>query len=485
MEGLRPKLEMFTGEEADRVIDHALGVLSKVGFLVENGDAKALLREAGIEEKGARFHPPEAAVRQALGTVPARVCLFDRDGALAADLGGDRVHFDPGSAAIHILDPGTKRRRPPVTRDLCHLAWVTQACKNIAAQSTALVPSDVPESFGDRFRLHVALLNSKKPIVTGTFGTDAFDVMKRMLVAVRGSEKALTERPLAVFDCCPTAPLTWSELTCQALVDCARSAIPAELVSMPMGGATAPVTLREMVVQHCAESLSGVLIHQLACPGAPLIWGGSPAAFDMRHGTTPMGAIETMMVDLGNAQVGKRLGLPTHAYMGMSDAKVLDWQNGMESGIGAILAALSGINMISGPGMLDFETTQSLEKLVLDDQVCGMALRLSRGISLDSAGEAVELIRELTVLGNFLGHRHTRASFRREQFLPSRLVDRATHDDWEASGGADARDRAEGEVRGILARGNPAPPADDLGRDLDELIRAEARRLGIEALPEV
>ena len=35
------------------------------------------------------------------------------------------------------------------------------------------------------------------------------------------------------------------------------------------------------------------------------------------------------------------------------------------SGIGATLAALSGINNVSGPGMLDFESCFSLEKLVL------------------------------------------------------------------------------------------------------------------------
>lgn len=485
MEPLRPKLELFTAEETDRIIDDALRVLASIGFKVENEEAQLLLRAAGAREVDGRFLASEEAVRRALETVPRAVVLFDREGRPALDLGGDRVHFDPGSAAIHILDPRTGRRRQPVTRDLRELAWVTDACRHVAAQSTALVPSDVPEVMGDRWRLYVALLSSKKPVITGTFAKDAFDVMKAMLVAVRGSEAGLADRPLAIFDCCPTPPLTWSDLTCQALVDCARSSIPAQLVSMPMGGATAPVSLREMIVQHCAESLSGVLIHQLAQPGSPVLWGGSPAAFDMRHGTTPMGAIETMMVDVGNAQVGKRLGLPTHAYMGMSDAKIVDWQNGMESGIGAVLGALAGINLVSGPGMLDFETTQSLEKLVLDDQICGMALRLVRGVSFDSAGQAFDLIRDLTGLGSFLGHRHTRASFRREQFLPSKLIDRATYDDWEAAGASDALARAAGEVREILSRGNPAPLPEDVKGELDGRMRAEARRLGIEELPDV
>ena len=483
MDAIRPRLQMFSDEQVKRIVDDALAVLSTVGFEVENTQAQTLLREARVRESAGRFFASEKAVRERLATVPSRVVVFDRGGEAALDLGGDRVHFDPGSAAIHILDAETGRHRPPVTSDLRHLAWVAEACRNIAGQSTGLVPGDVPEEMGDRWRLYVALLNSTKPVITGTFRKDGFEVMKAMLAAVRGGETALAAKPLAIFDCCPSPPLKWSDLTCQALVDCARARIPAELVSMPLGGATSPVTLREMVVQHAAESLSGVLLHQLAAPGAPIIWGGSPAAFDMRHGTTPMGAIETMMVDAGYAQVGKHLGMPTHAYMGMSDAKVVDWQTGTESGLGAVIGALAGVNLISGPGMLDFESCQSLEKLVLDDQLAGMALRLVRGISHDSSGEAVDLIRQVVELGGFLGHRHTRENFRKELFIPGKVIERGTYDSWEAAGARDAARVAEQEVRAILARGNPSPLPASVAGELDALIRAEARRLGVVGLP--
>jgi trimethylamine--corrinoid protein Co-methyltransferase len=485
MEPIRPKLELFSREQVDGVIADALAVLATVGFEVENTDAQELLRAAGVAQRNGRYCATETQVRSALATVPDRVVVFDREGRAALDLGSDRVHFDPGSAALWILDPETQRRRAPSSEDLCHLGWVTEACRHIAAQATALIPSDVPEAMGDRWRLYLALANSSKPVITGTFRKDAFAVMAAMLATVRGGAAELAQRPLAIFDCCPSPPLKWSDLTCQALIDCARAGIPAELVSMPLGGATAPVTLREMVVQHAAESLSGVLIHQLAAPGAPLIWGGSPAAFDMRHGTTPMGAIETMMVDVGDAQVGKHVGLPTHAYMGMSDAKLVDAQTGMESGIGTVLAALAGVNLVSGPGMLDFESCQSLEKLVLDDQVCGMALRLTQGISHGSANAAVELIRQLVEIGNFLGHRHTRENYRSEQFLPSKLIDRGTFDQWEAGGARSVAAAAADEVRSIVARGNPTPLPQDLQREIHRLISAEAHRLGAASLPEL
>lgn len=481
MDAVRPVLRLFTDEQVDRVIEDALRVLQATGFYVENGEALELLSEAGLRiDKGRAFAPPEA-VRRALATAPSRIPVYDRDGELALDLSGDRVHFDPGSAAIFFLDRESHRNREPVTRDLVHLAWVAQACGHIAGQSTGLVPSDVPQALADRWRLCVALANCRKPVVTGTFRKDAFEVMKALLVAVRGSEAALREKPLAIFDCCPTPPLKWSDLTCQALIDGARSGIPAEMVSMPMSGASSPVTLREVVVQHCAECLSGVLIHQLACPGAPIVWGGSPTGFDMRHGTTPMGAIETMMIDAAYAQVGKKLGLPTHAYMALSDAKAVDYQSGLETGTGAVLAALAGINVVSGPGMLDFESCISLEKLVLDNEACGMALRLARGIGHGSAGEAADLIREVVELGSFLAHPHTRKHFREELLIPGRAIDRATYGDWEKSGGKDAARRAAEEVDKILAKGNPAPAAPGLASELKAIMDQEAKRLGVDA----
>src|SRR4030066_1722302 len=164
--------------------------------------------------------------------------------------------------------------------------------------------------------------------------------MLDMLALFAGSREALREKPQAVFDVCPSPPLIWSNFGAQNLIVLARVGIPAQMVSMPLAGATAPVTLVGSVVQHAAECLSGIAIHQLANPGAPIVWGGAPAIFDMRKGTTPMGAIESAMIDIAYTQTGKYLGLPTHTYLGASDAKIVDAQSGMERGISVVLAAL-------------------------------------------------------------------------------------------------------------------------------------------------
>jgi len=478
----RPTLTLFSPQEPDRIVNEACRVLERVGVLVENDEGRDLLNEGGAIERNGRHAIPESFVRKALSTAPSRIVLYDVGGEAACDLGGERVHFDPGSAAIHVLDPETRRRREATTRDAVRLARLVDRLPHYAAQSTALLPSDVPREVGDRYRLYLALRNGRKPVITGTFLKDGFAPMHDMLRAVRGGDEALIAKPLAVFDCCPSPPLKWSDLTCQSLLDCARAGIPAELISMPLTGATSPVSLREAVVQHCAESLSGVVLHQLARPGAPIVYGGAPSAFDMRNGTTSMGAVETMMICVGYAQVGKHLGLPTHGYLALSDAKSCDYQAGLESGIGAVLAALAGINMVSGVGILDYILTQSLEKLVLDHEACGMALRLTRGIA-HGTDDPVELIAEVVRRGEFLSHEHTRRRWREELSVPSAVIDRLTYGDWESAGGRTAEERARDEVERLLAREVEPVLSSSSSAELERIMTKEVRRFGMETLP--
>jgi trimethylamine--corrinoid protein Co-methyltransferase len=448
--------------------------------LIENDEALRLLADAGCECKGQTAMIKETLVEESLKTAPPSIKMFDSIGDLAMNLEGDTIHFDPGSGALTILDPVTLEERDPVTKDLVRFAILTDALSNIAAQSTEMISTDVPKAMQDRYRLYIGLQFCKKPVVTGTFAMESFEIMKDMLVAVRGSEGALKEKPLAIFDCCPSPPLKWSNLTCQNLIDASKAGIPAELISMPLTGATAPVTLSGALVQLTAENLSGVVIHQLAHPGSPIIFGGSPAAFDMRKGTTPMGAMETMMINAAYVQIGKHLGLPTHSYMGLSDAKIVDGQAGLETGMGALSAALAGANVISGVGMLDFESCQSLEKLVLDNEICGMALRMVRGIEARGERLAGDLYGDIYNGQHFLASKETLRWFREEMDQPGSAIDRNTYDVWKNQGKKSAWDRACGEVERIMNSHTAEPLSDDSLKELMNIMKKDAQRLDVD-----
>jgi len=482
---MRPKLTVLSQEAVEQIIAEAIALLWDPGVRVHNGEALGLLADAGaVVDSGTQVaRIPEALVHKALETAPSEFHLFNLDGAAVVHYGGDNVHFDPGSAALAILDGVTSEQRAPVTADFIRFVKLVEMLPPIDAQSTAMICGDVPVEIGDLYRLYLALNYARKPVITGAFRKDTWWTMREMLLAVAGGADALASRPIAVFDVCPSPPLLWSDLTCQNLIDCARNGIPAELVSMPLAGATAPVTLAAAVVQHAAECLSGITIGQLAGPRSPIVWGGSPAAFDMREGTTPMGDVGTWLIDCAYVQVGKALGLPTHAYMGMSDAKIVDAQCGLESAGGALLAALAGVNMVSGAGMLDFESCQSFEKLVLDAEIIGMAKRLIAGIEIREEPIALTLMRKLGHRADFLSDAHTRKWFQRELYIPSSVIDRGSRDAWKAKGAKSAFERAAERADQLVGGYRPAPLDAELCSELRLITTTAARRFGMDRLP--
>jgi len=482
---MRPTLRLLTDELIEQIVSEARDLLCHLGVEIHNLPVLDLLASHGaaVDPSAWLVRLTQGIIDRALATAPHAFQLYDALGNQTHDFAGGNVYFTPGSAAINILDNATGEIRKPATEDYVRYAQVVAGLPHIAAQSTAFIPADVDARISDSYRLYLSLLFCEKPVVTGGFSIEAFEIMKDLQLAVRGDAAALRAKPLTMFSCCPTAPIKWSEVTSQNLVDCARWSIPAELISMPLSGFMAPVTLVGSLVQQTAENLSGVVISQLTAPGHPLLWGGSPAIFDVRYETTPMGAIETMMLDCANSEIGKRLGLPTQGYIAMSDAKQLDAQAGLETGVGATLAALSGINSVSGPGMLDFESCQSLEKLVVDNEICGMTHRLLAGIQPREDFPSLPIFQELLAEKNLLIADHTRRHLREEIKFPGPVIDRASLARWEKGGKTTLRERAAKEVARLIKQYKPSRLPESSRAGLTRLMEAEARRYGIAALP--
>jgi len=482
---LRPQFKLLDADLLERIVGEARDILGHLGTKVQNPRVLKLLADYGARVDLKKSHAwfPGPVLDLALGSVPHSFKLFDAMGGETHDFSGAKVHFTPGSAALHILDHQTQQIRKPDTADYVRYVQLLTGLGHIAAQSTAFIPADVADRISDSYRLFLSLLYGEKPVVTGTFTSESFRVMSEMLRTVRGGEQELRAKPLAVFSCCPTSPLKWSEITSQNVIDCADAGIPVEFISMPLSGFMAPVTLVGTLVQHTAETLSGIVISQASRPGTPVLYGGSPAVFDMRYETTPMGAVETQMVDCAYNEIGKHLGLPTQAYISLSDAKLLDAQAGLETAMGATLAALSGINSISGPGMLDFESCQSLEKLVLDNEICGMALRLTRGIEPREDFPARPIFEELLRDGHLLISPHTRRHLQNEHYFPGRVIDRANLSRWREDGSLTLGQRAHQEVQRLVGAWLPARLAGERKKELCALMESEARHWGMDKLP--
>jgi len=476
-------LEFLTRDDMEAIHLASLKLLEERGVVVKNAEALRILKENGCEVDEAKqvARIPEHIVKECLRKAPSLIRLYSRDGKRDLLIGKDNVIYNPGSTATYLIDRRTGEIRAPTAQDFAEFVRLVDALEHIHAQSTAMIPADVDNSIADLYRLYIVLKNSTKAIVTGAFTKEGLHDMVKMLEIVSGVEAG--KRPMAIFDVCPSAPLMWSDIMCQNLVDCAKYKVPAEIVSMPQLGATGPITLAGSLAQLNAEELSAIVISQLTSPGAPIIYGGSPTTFDMRYATPRLGAIETVMLCCAYAQMGKFYGLPTHAYLGLSDSKVPDAQAGLEATTGILLGTMAGVNVISGPGMLVMESCQSFEKLVIDNEICGMALRLARGIEVDADTIALEVMRKVCPGGHYLAEKHTRTWLRKEVFMPSPVIDRLSLDAWRRAGSKDIVARARERVDQILAEHQPEPLPPDVEKELQEHLKAVMAKHGVEKVP--
>jgi len=484
---MRPSLRFLDDSLIETIIAEARDILRTLGIKIENGEALGLLGDHGARiDRGTRMaFFSDDIIDKALASSHSGFKLFDVLGNEAVDLSGQQVNFTPGSSSLYIRDSHTGKSRRPKTDDYTAYARLVSRLPFIASQSTAFVPDDIDEQIADSYRLYLSLMVCEKPVVTGTFTESGFEVMKRLQVAVRGSDSALKSKPLTIFSCCPTSPLKWSNIIAQNLIDCARSGIPVEFIAMPLSGFISPVTLTGTLVHHTAETLSGIVISQCASPGAPMLYGGAPAAFDVRYETTPMGAVETEMIDCAYCEIGKYLNIPTQAYIALSDAKDLDAQAGIETSMGATLAALSGINNIAGPGMLDFVNCFSPEKLVLDNEICGMMYRMIKGIVPRDDFPAVPHFEELLRDQHLLISDHTRTYLREEHYFPGSIIDRANRSRWMEEGAKTLLERAAAEITRLNAEYEPSRLSDDIKNELTDIMLSAAHGAGMTKLPEL
>ncbi len=382
-ERILPHLSLFTPAIKSRLFEAAVELLGKFGVWFEDSASRHILLDAGAipaPNDTTRLLLKRDLIEQALEISPNKIMLYNATGDVALDLSGENSHYAPGSAALNLFEWQNQKERPAKAADLLNLIKITNRLDVFEVQSTSLIPSDVPQALSDCYRLYLALLFSDKPIVTGLFQFKSFQIMYDLLVTIRGTPAALEAKPLAIMDCCPISPLRWGEPSCQTIKSCAVNGIPVELVPMLLPGATAPIDLYSACVQYLAEILSGGGLVQLVRPGAPVIAGNAPAVFDMRTIAPAVGRTETMLYMTGCAQLTKALNLPTHAYACVSDTKILDIETGIESGMGALVAATSGINLIAGAGMLESLNSFSFEKLLLDHEILRMAGRFKTGI---------------------------------------------------------------------------------------------------------
>ena len=453
---MRSQLRVVPEDLVVPILTEAKRILAEIGVEVRGARLRERLLEHGLKlartaDDAERMLFPAEVVERAIESAPKTIALHDRNGAPYTELGGDKVHFVPGSSGLHVLDHRSGETRHATTRDFIEYVRLADGLKNIGYLATAFSTNDIEPQISDAWRLYLVLTNSLKPVVSGAFSEHGVPRMAAMMQLFRRDQADLIARPMSIFTVTATGFYRYSEDSCQNLLDCAASGIPVEIVPVTLMGLIAPVTLVGATVMHVADVLAGLTMAQIIKPGTPILFGGAPATFHMRTAMSPMAAVEALRLSVAYVEIAKHLRLPTQGYMALSEAKFLDAQAGAESFAGALLAALAGVNSVSGPGMLDYVLTFSLAKLVFDDELCGQALHFCRDFTVMEDLPTVELVRQLLRDKHLLTAPHTLKHWPQELHLPGSVFDRLSRETWLQEGGKNLEQRVNAEVERRLA----------------------------------
>jgi len=472
---MRPNLRVLSDGLIDQIIDEAKRVLAETGMEIRGAGLRQRLLDAGLppSASGERVLFPRDVVERAIASAPSSFLLYDRDGRPHADLGGDRVHFVPGSSGLKWHDHRTGEVRLATSADFVEYVRLADGLEHIAYLATAFSTNDdIEPQVSDAWRLHMSLLNSRKPVVSGAFTEHGVPRMVEMQRLFRAGSDDLRARPMSIFTITATGNFRYSEDSCQNLIDCVEAGIPVEIVPVTLMGLVAPVTTVGATVFHTVDVLAGITMAQVVRPGAPVLFGGAPATFHMKKASSPMAAIEAFQLDAAYVEVGKRLGLPTQSYMALSDSPILDAQAGAETFGSALIAALAGVNSVSGPGLLDFLLVFSLPKLVADDDWCGQALRFVREVGVMDDLPVQGLVDRLLADQHLIMAPHTMAHWESTLYLPSPVTVRDNRENWQKAGGKDLYRRAADEADRRLARYRPIETDPAVVAEMERIIRS-------------
>jgi trimethylamine--corrinoid protein Co-methyltransferase len=471
----QPSITVLSDEQVHELHFATLEILDRTGVDVRNKRALELLRKAGARVDGERVRIPAQLVEDAIRSAPERVVVCRRTGERAMPLEANRVFFGTGSDTPNTIDPETRQRRRSRRADVERMARLCDALPNIDFIMSLGIAGDVPEQAPFIYEFADMIAGSSKPVCfTASDEGDMADIYE-MAAAVAGGEEALRSSPFLIHYSEPLTPLIHSPNGLAKLLFCADKGIPIAYVSGMGSGASCPATLAGMCAVGNAECLSGLVIHQLARPGAPFIYGANASVMDMRTMGYVYGGPEWPLTSAVFADMARHYRLPVWGTAGASDAKTVDAQAGLEAMQSILMAALSRGNLVHDVGYIESGLTSSMEMVTMSDEIIGMVRLILRGMPTDGDHLAVDVVDEVGVGGNYLSADHTVRFFRTDHFLPG-LLNRDNYDNWLRNGSRTLEDRANARVLEILNSHTPAPLPDG-AREVIAAVLARASRI--------
>ena len=444
-------LELVNSLDAGLIHDAVKAILWNLGVVVEHLPTRQkLIRQHGCVEGDDDFIrlPPEL-IEQAIATIPNTILLYDSEGNVKVDTSSKVSSYCPGHNCVRILDFRSGELRPCRLEDIRETAKLCEQLPNIDMVCALGYPSEVPPEDEVVESTRVMYENCSKPAALLAHDDE---IQKRMMNVVAdrvGGWNRLADKPVSIELMGPVSPLRLPSELCARLINCARWRVPVVCYPATFPGMSSPISLAGAITQSSAEAISGIVIHQLTEPGAPVLSGSAVLPMDLRQANLAYGSPEYMLTGLAASDYFRRIGIPSWVGAGCSDSHQFDAQAAAEAGANLAIAAMAKTPFVHNLGFLSGGRTGSLEMLTLCDEMIGWTSKMANGLKVDSETLAVEVIQRAAPGNEYLTDQHTQDRFLTESWYPN-LCERSDADAWLETGGQDMQQRIRQRLTELL-----------------------------------
>jgi trimethylamine--corrinoid protein Co-methyltransferase len=306
-------LNVFTDDECSEIHLATLEILEKTGIFVEDEKALEIFHGGGalVDQKKKVVKLPSHIVEDSIRSAPQKLFLAGRNPQNDIVVESNRVSFTTFGEGVFIIDPYTGELRKPDKKDVGNAAKLADYLDEIDIYERAIGAHDVPQEVAQIHNAEASFNNTSKHLIMGAFTGYQLDKIVEMATLIAGGKDELRQRPLYTTATCPVSPLQLVNDACDIIIGAAKHHIGVNILSMAMAGGSSPVTLAGTLVTHNAEVLSGIVLNQLTRRGAPILYGSSTTAMDLRMGSASVGSPECAMINAAVARLARFYSLPS------------------------------------------------------------------------------------------------------------------------------------------------------------------------------
>ena len=465
------KIEILNPSEIDILQNGTYQLLADVGVYYPSKKALAIFADHGAEvdwdSKIVRI-PPDL-VDKAMATAPRNIVLAGREPRFDLTMDGSCSYLTTDGCGVHVIDLHTREKRASRKADVAMMARVADAIPLVSFFWPMVSAQDYRKA-APLHECHAGLTSTLKHVRGGTtVYPELAPFLVEMATIVAGSESERRKRPPICANICAIPPLSHDEHGIETALVYAEAGIPTSFMAMPTMGSTAPMSVLGAIMQGDAESVSAMVLMQLAYPGAPVFHAIITSLMNPRTGgyiaSMPL-PLRLIAVQIAHAWDVPCLGGGTYS----SDAGDIGWQSAFQGAFGGAQIPLAGGEICGYLGLMNSSTTLYPEQIMLDAEIALNVYETYKAFEFKDLDVNLDVIKEVGPRGHFLRQKHTRTHMRDFHYSP--YFDKHDQD----GNLREPREIALEKFKELEKNHHPEPLSQNVLQELDKILAAADKK---------